>query len=88
MEARAEVNAKKETYGKAEALALIKQANQLLVAKGKKVVELDLKKDKPSQEEILKLILGPTGNLRAPTLKLGKKLVVGYNAEMYESVFG
>ena len=88
MEAKTEVNAKKETYGKTEALALIKEANQLLVAKGKKLVELDLKKDKPSQEEILKLILGPTGNLRAPTLKVGKKLVVGFNAEMYESVFG
>jgi arsenate reductase-like glutaredoxin family protein len=60
----------------------------LLVAKGKKVVELDLKKDKPTEEEILKLILGPTGNLRAPTLKVGKTLVVGFSDEMYASVFG
>ena len=60
----------------------------MLVAKGKKVVELDIKKDDPTEQEMLKLILGPTGNLRAPTLRVGKKLVVGFNQEMYESVFG
>ena len=67
---------------------MVKSSSHLLVAKGKKVVELDLKKDKPSEEEVLKLILGPTGNLRAPTLKVGKKLVVGFDDEMYASVFG
>ena len=72
----------------ADALKLVESASHLFVAKGKKVVELDLKKDNPSDEEILKLILGPTGNLRAPTLKVGKKLVVGFNDEMYSSVFG
>jgi arsenate reductase-like glutaredoxin family protein len=70
------------------ALKLVKASSHLKVARGKKVVELDLKKDKPTEEEILKLILGPTGNLRAPTLRVGKKLVVGFNQEMYESVFG
>ena len=68
-------------------MALVKKANKLTVAKGKKVVELDLKKDQPTEEEILKLILGPTGNLRAPTLLVGKTMVVGFNDEMYESVF-
>jgi len=67
---------------------LVNSVSQLLVAKGKKVVALDLKQDKPSQEEILKLILGPTGNLRAPTLKVGKKLVIGFDETMYKSVFG
>ena len=41
-----------------------------------------------TQDELLKLVLGPTGNLRAPTLRVGKKLVVGFNEEMYEAVFG
>jgi len=63
-------------------------ATDLYVAKGKKVVHLNLKKDKPTSEELLKLALGPTGNLRAPTLRIGKKLVVGFNEEMYESIFG
>jgi len=64
------------------------RANDLYVAKGKKVVHLNLKKEPASDEEILKLILGPSGNLRAPTLRTGKKLVVGFNQEMYEGLFG
>jgi arsenate reductase-like glutaredoxin family protein len=71
-----------------EALKLVDSVTSLLVAKGKKVVALDLNKDTPSEEEITKLILGPTGNLRAPTLRVGKQLIVGFNEDMYASVFG
>jgi len=86
--AKEEVNAKKEKYQEPEALRLLKSATHLFAARGKKVVKLDLKKDKPTNEEVLKLILGPTGNLRAPTLRMGKKLVVGFNEEMYADLFG
>jgi hypothetical protein len=33
-------------------------------------------------------MLGPTGNLRAPCLRVGKTVVVGFNEELYEVVFG
>ena len=69
-------------------MKLLKTISDLHVARGKKVVHLNLKKDDPTNEEMLKLILGPTGNLRAPTLRLGKKLVVGFNIEMYDEVLG
>jgi len=62
--------------------------NHLYVAKGKKVVHLDLRKEKPSKAELTKLMIGPSGNLRAPTLRAGKNLVVGFNEEMYDAVFG
>ena len=88
IEAKTVVNAKKETFQKDGALELVAKASKLLVARGKKQVELDLKKDQPTEEEILKLILGPTGNLRAPTLFVGKSLVVGFNDQMYSDVFG
>jgi arsenate reductase-like glutaredoxin family protein len=78
------INAKSETYGADRALALAKQADRLIVAKGTKVVTLDLKKDNPSDDTILGLILGPTGNLRAPTIRKGKTLLVGFNAEAYK----
>ncbi|MCP4079428.1 MAG: hypothetical protein GY819_05620 [Planctomycetaceae bacterium] len=60
----------------------------MYAAKGKKLVHLNLKRENPPQEEVLKLMLGPTGNLRAPTLRVGKKLLVGFNAEAYAEVFG
>ena len=49
---------------------------------------MDLKKDSPTAEEIKKVLLGPTGNLRAPTLRKGKTLIVGFNEEMYDELVG
>ena len=69
-------------------MALAAKASQIYVARGKKVVQIDIKKDKPEAAVLSKLLLGPTGNLRAPALLKGKTLVVGFHQEMYESVFG
>lgn len=51
--------------------------------KGKNVVTFDLKKVKPSDEELLAVLMGPTGNLRAPTARVGNTLLVGFNEETY-----
>ncbi len=40
-------------------------------------------KNRPSDEMLLKHMLGPTGNLRAPTIIKGKKLLVGFNEKVY-----
>ena len=88
IETAEEVNAKTTTLQRDDALALLKKVNKVYAAKGKKVVYFDLKKDKPGDEELAKVLLGPTGNLRAPTLRNGKTLVVGFNEETYEKVFG
>jgi hypothetical protein len=37
---------------------------------------------------VAKLMLGPTGNLRAPTLRVGRTLVVGYNEQALVETFG
>lgn len=83
-----ETNARKETHQGEYALELTRRASKLYVAKGKKVNIVDLKKDRPDDEQLLKLMLGPTGNLRAPTLVVGKNLIIGFNQEMYEEIFG
>ena len=58
----------------------------MLVAKGKKVQAFNLKKDRPSDAELVEAMTGPTGNLRTPTFVVGKTVVVGFNPEMYEEV--
>ncbi len=45
-------------------------------------------RDKPSSDTLAALLLGPTGNLRAPTLRKGKTLIVGFNADTYSEVLG
>ena len=69
--------------GAEDALALLKGMNKMLVAKGKKITEVNLKKDRPDDDELVALMLGPTGNLRAPTMKVGKTVLIGFNEENY-----
>ena len=67
-------------------MELAQSVNHIYAAKGKKVVHLDLKKDSPDDATLCKVLLGPTGNLRAPTLRKGKTLLVGFNQETYQKV--
>ena len=69
-------------------LALLAGMTTLIAAKGKRVVEFDLKKDRPDDATLLAHLLGPTGNLRAPTIKVGKTMVVGFNPDAYEALLG
>jgi hypothetical protein len=80
------VEARKQKIADKDAWELLSGAEKIVVGKGKKVVTFDPKKD--DNEEILKACLGRTGNLRAPTLKIGKMLVVGFNEDMYDQYVG
>lgn len=82
-----EVDAKKHRFGAEDALPLLKGMARMLVAKGKSVKEIDLKKDRPDDEALSKLMLGPTGNLRAPTIRVGKTVLIGFHEETYAAVF-
>jgi arsenate reductase-like glutaredoxin family protein len=78
-----QVDSRKVKLGPADAVKLARAADHLWVARGKSVTHVDLKKDKPSDEELIKLMIGPTGNLRAPTIRRGKVLLVGFHQEEY-----
>jgi hypothetical protein len=42
-----------------------------------------MNKDRPKPETIMGLLLGPFGNLRAPTIRVGKTLIVGFTPDLY-----
>lgn len=71
-----------------EALELVGKCNRLVVSKGTKAYEIDLKKEPKTAEELQALIIGPTGNLRAPTIRRGKTLFVGFQAETFGAALG
>jgi len=56
--------------------------------KGKKVIHLDLRRDKPDRATLEGLLIGPSGNLRAPTLRRGRTLLVGFDEATYATVLG
>lgn len=70
------------------ALALVRTAKKLIVAKGKKTVTLDLAKDAPGDDELRALVIGPTGRLRAPTIRVGTTIIVGFTPEGLSSALG
>ena len=80
------VDAKKARLGAAEALAMARRASVVYVMKGKKVVRFDMVKSPPGDDELLEHLLGPTGNLRAPAVRKGKTLLVGFEAGAYAEV--
>lgn len=70
-----ERNSRKEPLDDAAAKALVDASATVIVAKGKKVREL------ASGEVALDDLKGPTGNYRAPMVRVGDQLLVGFNAD-------
>jgi arsenate reductase-like glutaredoxin family protein len=80
------VDARKAPLEEREALKLLEDVEELYTSKGKRVVHVDLKREKPDKAILLGLLLGPTGKLRAPTLRKGRSLLVGFDEQTYRQV--
>ena len=61
---------------------LLKEAEQIIVAKGKKVQTFAAPAG--DREEVLHQVMGPSGNLRAPTLRRGDRFLIGFHEQAYE----
>ena len=75
------VEARKDKIDADQAWNLLRRAKEIIVGRGKKYKVLQ-----PSdgdRSEIMGACLGRSGTLRAPTLKVGDRYLVGFNAEMY-----
>ena len=68
-----------------DAAELVEAAKKVIVAKGKKVQTFPGGK---ATKEIVDALLGPTGNLRAPTVRCGQTLLVGFDESSYADVLG
>lgn len=79
------VSTRERTLGRHDAVKLLKKADELVASKGRNVIRLELK-SVPVSDEAIGLMLGPTGNLRAPTFTSGKTVVVGFDEASYKQV--
>ena len=77
------VDARKERFDAAAAWEMIQNTPVLVTAKGKKVETWNPALD--DKEKILKQVMGPSGNLRAPALRTKDSFVIGFNADFYDS---
>ncbi len=78
------INAGKEKIGADKAWEIISGLDHVYIGRGKKVVEFS--PDPEKREEILKLALGRTGNLRAPAIIKGNSGFIGFNDEIYQNL--
>lgn len=72
----------------AEALKLLAGVDRLVAMRGRSVTAVDLKSDRPDDDTLLGLMIGRTGHLRAPTVRVGKTLLVGFNTDAYQQAIG
>jgi hypothetical protein len=82
------VDAGKTKFPRDAALKLARSMSRIIAGRGKKVVTVDLEKDAPDDDTLAALLLGPSGNLKAPTLKVGTTLLVGFSETAYREVLG
>ena len=79
------VIANKDKINSDTAWEMLGSASRIRTVKGKKQQEWKPATD--DKVEILKDVIGPSGNLRAPTWRIGNEFIVGFNPELYEEVF-
>lgn len=80
-----EVNASKDTISNDGVWQLVEGSEKVVVASGKKCFKYSPTDDR---EELLAKISGRTGNLRAPTLRIGNTFYIGFNEDMYTNQIG
>ncbi len=64
---------------------MLASADQILVAKGRKIKTWYPQQD--AKADILKDVMGRSGNLRAPSLQIGNIFLIGFNEELYRQQF-
>jgi hypothetical protein len=64
--------------------SFLQDASTVHVASGQKT--LTFKPDSSNKEELINKATGRTGNLRAPALRIGDDLYIGFNVAMYEDL--
>ena len=80
------VDARKDALAGEEAWKVLAGVREILIAQGKNFQVFDPSKD--SKEAILAQALGRTGNLRAPALLIGDRLLVGFSDSLYAQISG
>ena len=86
-ETKTVVNATKTHLSLKDAKELLPGVEEIVSSRGGRVERLRLK-DKPDDQALERALIGPTGRLRAPTARIGKRLLVGFDEATYRETLG
>ncbi len=82
-----QLNARKVGITFDQAKEMLAKVDQLFVVNGKKVYEFNLQANRPTDDELSRLIIGRSNTLRAPSLHFGNTFVVGFDLPLYTKLF-
>jgi arsenate reductase-like glutaredoxin family protein len=85
---RETVDARKNRFERDDLPGILEGAKTLIASRGKSSVTFDLAADDLDLDKVAAKILGPAGTLRAPTLKVGKTVLVGFGEVAWATFFG
>lgn len=63
---------------------MLREIDRVVATRGPAIRDVSLTDPQNSGDEVTKLLIGPSGNLRAPTLRIGRTLIVGFSQPLYE----
>lgn len=78
-------DARRHAMGEEETWQLLREAEEILIGKGRKIVRLQ--PQQAGKDAVLAEVLGRSGTLRAPTLCLGTRFLCGWNDALYATWF-
>ncbi len=82
------VSAAKSKLKLKDGLALLADVDEIYASKRGKLDYIDLRRGRPDDKALAAVLLGPTGNLRAPMFRVGRALVVGFDEPTYRRLLG
>lgn len=82
-----QVDARKTPLVPEDVIKLVGNIREIYVTRGSKVFHFNLIHERPSDESLLELLIGRSGKLRAPALRVGNTLIVGFDHATYDGIF-
>ena len=74
--------ARSEPLSEKDVRSLLKEVDEVVIAKGKSARTV------PARDATLDDLRGPTGNFRAPMMRIGRRLLVGFHEETLRKELG
>jgi arsenate reductase-like glutaredoxin family protein len=81
LDVRQTLDARRTRIGPSGVAAVVEDAKTVLVSDGRSVRRYDVAKRQHDRSDMLARMVGPTGNLRAPTIRRNGLVVVGYHVD-------
>ena len=84
--ARETVDARKVKVGKPQIAQILRGTHLVVASKGSSAIEFNLRAEPPVEKILYENLIGATGSLRTPAIRIGRTLVVGFSEDTWAKV--